>query len=156
MGDYTQDEWSTMLTTPLWTFAAVAGMDDEITEDEWETLGNGLRNAHKFENPVTRGVFKDLRKDFDEIVEEWADDDTELGDALSAIADIVEEKEDEETATRFKADMIVLAVMVSREGDAESNDEMDEDEAEAIGFIAGALRLDEDVLWAVLKEMDVI
>lgn len=154
MSEYDEQDWETLLFAPLWVLIAVAGADSKVDDKEWQAFHQELKDARQYNNPLTREVLKNLRKNFDEVYEAFQEDDTDIEDGLGDVADIVDENEDEDVAFGFKADLIALGIMVAQaSGGWVLGSSFSDKEQEALSFVANALGLDEQDMEEILESL---
>ncbi len=152
MTEYDDHDWEMLLFAPLWSFVAVAGVDDKVDQKEWDAFTAELEDASSYNNPLTRKVLRELNNNFDEIYEAFEEDETEIEDGLDEVRDILDDNEEEDTAYGFKTDMVWLALTVANasKGGLLSATISDKEQA-AVAFVADALGLDEDDMEAIIE-----
>ena len=111
--DFTKEEWSTILFTPLWTFSIVAGADEEIDDKEMEALSEIFGNISHFDTAFTRDVLAELNKSLNIISEEYKGDPRDVSTGLQEAADLLDQKLPDKEANDFKLDMILLGLHIA-------------------------------------------
>lgn len=150
MDQYSAEEWSTLQFAPLWVFLAVAGVDEEIDEAERAAFRKELSRGGSFNNPLSYAVFSRLADDFEKNASVFEQGVTGIGERLGEVAVLLKNKEDEEVAFWFKADLLVSGARVAKaSGGWLSGDPISADERDALLGITTVFDMSEEDLYRI-------
>jgi hypothetical protein len=140
---FTAEEWSTLEFAPLWAFAGVAAIDNEIDDNEKAALGQELAEWALYKEPLVQEVFLSVGQNLATALPAFIADSRDLLVGLKDVADLLDRKATPDQAHKFKGALILLARKVGEaSGDTgpAGDENVSDQEKMAIVMIGTALR----------------
>lgn len=133
---FTAEEWTTLEFAPLWAFAGVAAIDNEIDDREKAVLGQELAEWALYKEPLVQEVFLSVNQNLVTALPAFLNDSRDLLVGMKDVADLLERKVTPEQAHSFKGALILLARKIG--------------EASGVGFVPGAENVSDQEKMAVV------
>lgn len=143
--DFTKEEWSTILFTPLWVFTLVSAIDGETDDQETAALSQILGNIYSFDTSFTRDVLAELNKALDSISADYKADPRDILVGLQEAADLLDQKLPGKEANDFKFDMILIGLNIAESSGGFWSGKISRAQAFGIASVAVMLRWHPDL-----------
>ncbi len=140
---FTAEEWTTLEFAPLWAFAGVAAIDNEIDDREKASLGQELAEWALYKEPLVQEVFLSVNQNLVTALPAFLSDSRDLLVGMKDVADLLERKVTPEQAHNFKGALILLARKIGEaSGDSlvPGAENVSDQEKMAVVMIGTALR----------------
>jgi len=140
---FTAEEWSTLEFAPLWAFAGVAAIDNEIDDNEKTALGQELAEWALYKEPLVQEVFLSVNQNLATALPAFVADSRDLLVGMKEVADLLDRKVTPEQAHNFKGALILLARKIGEASGSVAtagSDNVSDQEKMAIVMIMTALR----------------
>jgi tellurite resistance protein len=113
---FSQEEWITLLSTPLRIYQAVAGADGHIDRHENEGLIAELQAAKTYDAPLFQQVLLSWAADWKSVAALGSGDSRNIPEALRDVRRILDATLDSEAARKFKENVYRLACAIAESG----------------------------------------
>ena len=110
----TPQEWKLLQFAPLWVHSAIGLVDGKIDELEADVLGEEIKEAEFWKDPLTEGVFKSLAENIDTIFSEYIHDQRNVWDGLKETHELLKLKIPPTSARAFKKSLFIMAVRTAK------------------------------------------
>jgi hypothetical protein len=140
---FTDEEWQTLQFAPLWVFAGVASIDNNIDDKEKEALAKELSEWALYKEPLVQEVFLSVGQSLPTTLPAFAADSRDLLVGLKDVADLLDAKVTPEQSHGFKGALILLGRKVGEASGttfAAGEDNVSDAEKMAIVMMGTALR----------------
>ncbi|MDQ1266674.1 MAG: hypothetical protein QG635_1826 [Bacteroidota bacterium] len=143
---FTEEEWTTLESSVLWVFEAIAKADGKRDIKEWEAMSIIHRRSDYMQNPFAREVLESFFYNMDHIHALFKEDDLDVIEGFAKIPYIIDDKIPNDVAVGFKKSLLAIGTYIANASGEMGSSKICDEEAEALKEISDNLGLtDEEI-----------
>jgi hypothetical protein len=105
---YSAEEWATLEFAPLWMFTGVAGIDENVDDQEVGTLAKELAEWALYKEPMVQEVMLSVGQNLPEVMTRYHGDSRNVLVGLKDVSALLDRKATADQAKNFRGAMMLL------------------------------------------------